>query len=451
LKLTRNHIGIIGQGQTYTEKQIAPADSSKESSRENLYLKEITGSDGNELSGKKIALCVTASVSITEAPRIARLLMRHGADVTVVMTKEAAELVSPSIFEWSTGNKPVTEITGRVEHVELASSDDLVLVAPCTANSLSRFACGLSDDPVSTLVCTVLGTGMPLVIAPAMHEPMLKNPILQESIENLKKNSVRFVSGRMEESKSKIATPEEILATVVSSLSTQRKTQSSLELQSLGFLITAGPTREPIDQVRFISNGSSGKMGVALATACMNGGAGDVCLIAGPGVYTPPSVKKVRHVTTTEEMLHAVISELDSGKYDVFVSAAAPADYSATTPITGKMSTLDTGSVSIELKPTPKIVQIAKEKHPEVCVISFKAEYGKANLVQRAKESMQRSGSDLVVANDVSRSDIGFGSDQNEVMLIPRDGDTKFLKRAPKNEIANQILEFIVERKLVNF
>ncbi len=241
--------------------------------------------------------------------------MRHGADVTVVLTKEAAELVSPAVFEWSTGNKPVAEITGRVEHVELALSVDLVLVAPCTANSLSKFACGLADDPVSTLICTVLGNGIPLVIAPAMHEPMLKNPILQESIEKLKKTGVTFVSGRVEESKSKIAMPEEILAAVVSSLPTQTIRQSSLELQSLGFLITAGPTREPIDQVRFISNGSSGKMGVALAEACLNGDAGEVCLIAGPGVSIPPEVKKVRRVTTTEEMLKAVLSELESGEY----------------------------------------------------------------------------------------------------------------------------------------
>lgn len=421
--------------------------------KENLYLKEITGSDGTELAGRKIALCVTASVSITEAPRIARILMRHGADVTTILTREARDLVSPAIFEWSTGNKPITEITGRVEHVELASSVDLVLVAPCTANSVSKFACAIADDPVSITVCTILGTGMPLVIAPAMHEPMLKNPILEESMEKLKKIGVVFVTGRLEESKSKIATPEEILEAVIScaSASAESRRSSSLELQSLGFLVTAGPTREPIDQVRFISNGSSGKMGVALAQACLREGAETVCLITGPGVYVPSTIKNVRKVTTTGDMLEAVIEELDSGKYDVFISAAAPSDYGVAYPNEGKINTAKKERMSIELRATPKIIKKAKEKHPEVCVVSFKAAYGQAELLPRSRESMQNSGSDLVVANDISRGDIGFGSDDNEVTLVPKEGDPKFLKKAPKDEIADQILEFIIERKLVNF
>lgn len=421
-----------------------------------MYLKEISGTEGSELSGKKIALCVTASISITEAPRIARLLMRHGADVTVVMTEEAQELVSSSVFEWSTGNKPVIEISGRVEHVELSSVSDLVLVAPCTANALSKFAHGLADDPVSTLVCTFLGTGKPLVVAHAMHEPMLRNPFIQESMEKMKKIAgAIFVSGRVVESKSKIATPEEILEAVIASVSQSRKfrkdKKNSDELGPLGFLITAGPTREPIDQVRFISNSSSGKMGIALAKAALEGGAETVSLIAGPGIFVPQEIKNVRQVTTTEEMLAAVLEQLDSGKYDVFISAAAPADYMAENSKSGKMDTRENEHLSIELRTTPKIISEAKIRHPEVCVVSFKAEYGKDKLLTRSKESMERSGADLVVANDVSRIDIGFGSDDNEVTLIPREGEPKFLKKAPKDEIASEILGFIVERKLVNF
>ncbi|HYB03713.1 MAG TPA: bifunctional phosphopantothenoylcysteine decarboxylase/phosphopantothenate--cysteine ligase CoaBC, partial [Nitrososphaerales archaeon] len=318
-----------------------------------MHLKDITGSEGSELAGKKIVLCVTASVSIFEAPRIARTLMRHGADVTVVFTEEAAELVSPAIFEWSTGNKPVTEITGRVEHVELTSIADIVLVAPCTANSLSKFAHGIADDPVSTLFCTFLGTGKLIVMAPAMHEPMLKNPILQESMEKLKKMGVIFVSGKLEESKSKLASAEEILAAVIGSTPPERK--SSLELQSLGFLITAGPTREPIDQVRFISNASSGKMGIALTEACIRGGAGEVCLIAGPGFQIPSGIEKVKRVVTTEQMQKAVLEELDTGEYDVFISAAAPADYTVLHAKSGKISTQEKDHLMLELAAAPKI------------------------------------------------------------------------------------------------
>ncbi|MFI5421401.1 MAG: phosphopantothenoylcysteine decarboxylase, partial [Nitrososphaerales archaeon] len=287
------------------------------------HLKDITGSKGAELAGKKIALCVTASISITEAPRIARLLMRHGAEVIPLLTEEAAELVSPMIFEWSTGNAPITKITGRVEHVELVTSNrvDAVLVVPCTANALSKFAVGIANDPVSTLICTSLGTDIPLVIAVAMHEPMLKNPIIQQSITKLEKLGVKFVQGKVEESKSKIASPEDILRAVIAVIGVEQASTSD-ELDSLGFLITAGPTREPIDQVRFISNASSGKMGIALSQVCLEQGAKAVCLIHGPGVNVPiqASGLKVQSVNTTEEMLSAVVKELSSGKYDVFIS-----------------------------------------------------------------------------------------------------------------------------------
>jgi phosphopantothenoylcysteine decarboxylase / phosphopantothenate---cysteine ligase len=421
-------------------------------------LKDITGSDGKELSGKKIALCVAASVSITEAPRIARTLMRHGADVIAVLTEEAAELVSPTIFEWSTGNKPITKITGRVEHVELVTSKDrvdLILIAPCTANTLSKIATGISDDPVSTLVCTSLGTEIPLVIALAMHEPMLRNPILLESIAKLKQLGVKFVEGRLEESKSKIATAEDIFMAVTGSFNSEAA--GTRELESLGFLITAGPTREAIDQVRFISNASSGKMGIALAQACARGGAGNVCLILGPGASLPTDFDsrkiKTRSVVSTEDMLNAASEELSSRKYDVFISAGAPADYSVASPKKGKINTEENDRLSIQLSATPKIISVVKERYPDVCVVAFKAEYGanENELIRKARESLEKSGSDLVVANDVGRADIGFGSDYNEVVLVPKGGEPKVLKKASKDEIASQILDFIVERKLVNF
>ena len=384
--------------------------------------------------------------------------MRHGADVVAILTEEAAELVSPTIFEWSTGNAPITKITGRVEHVELVTSKDrvdLILIAPCTANTLSKIAAGISDDPVSTLVCTSLGTEIPLVIAPAMHEPMLRNPILVESIAKLKRLGVKFVEGRLEESKSKIATPEDIFAAVMASF--KNEVAGSRELESLGFLITAGPTREAIDQVRFISNASSGKMGIALAQACEKGGAGNVCLILGPGVSLPAGfdARKIKtiSVVSTEDMLDSVTEELASGKYDVFISAGAPADYSVASPKKGKISTAENDHLSIQLNATRKIVSVVKEKYPDICVVAFKAEYGvnEGELIRKARESLEKSGSDLVIANDVGRADIGFGSDYNEVILVPGEGEPKVLKKASKDEIASQILVFIIERKLVNF
>jgi phosphopantothenoylcysteine decarboxylase / phosphopantothenate---cysteine ligase len=422
------------------------------------YLKDITGTDGGELNGKRVALCITASASITEAPRIARKLMRHGAEVICVLTKEAAELVSPMIFEWSTGNEPITKLTGKVEHVKLVTSRDrvdVILIAPCTANTLSKIAAGIADDPVSTLACTALGTDIPVIIVPAMHEPMVRNPVIQESISKLEKLGVKFVSGRLEESKSKIAGEEEILGAVLNLF--QQSTSLGTELKSKGFLITAGPTREAIDQVRFITNASSGKMGVELARACINAGAKVVCLINGPGVVLPSDLEGkliVKSIVSTDDMMNAVLSELSSGKYDVFISAGAPADYAPSISSDKKISTQDNTKIAIQLTATKKIIKIAKEKFPDTFVVAFKAEYGlrREDLIKRARESLEKSGADVVVANDVGRKDIGFGSEDNEVVIVSKEGrEPVFLKKASKAEIAKGILDFVESRELVNF
>ena len=429
------------------------------------YLKDITGSAGNELAGRKIALCITASVSITEAPRIARELMRHGAEVIPLLTEEAAELVSPMIFEWSTGNEPITKITGKVEHVKLVKSRedrvDAIVVAPCTANSLAKFASGIADDPVSTLVCTALGTEIRILIAPAMHEPMIQNPAIRDSVEKLEKIGVVFVRGKVEESKSKIATPEDVFAALISLLRIPRQEDSgesdaSDELESIGILVTAGPTREALDQVRFITNASSGKMGIALAQASAKRGAKEICLVSGPGVALPVDFNrhaiKVRSVVSTEDMLNAVMDELSTGKYDVLISAAAPADYAPSSPTRGKIGTENEQSLKLELKPTRKIIQVAKEMYPNTFVAAFKAEYGlsKEELVKKARESLARSHADVVIANDVGIEGIGFGADDNEVFIVSQT-DAKHLEKAPKEVIASGILDYITSRELVTF
>ena len=430
-------------------------------------MKDITGTLGNELSAKRIALCVTASVSITEAPRIARLLMRHGAEVIPVLTPKAAEFVSPMIFEWSTGNAPITKLTGKVEHVELVSSKkvDLVLVAPCTANTLAKVAGGISDEPVSTLACTALGAGIPILIASAMHEPMLRNPIIQQAKEKLEQAGVRFIEGRLIESKSKIAEPEEILQAVISLIGNApndkgNSIQSTLkslkeknkDLSGQSFVITAGPTREPIDEVRYITNASTGKMGVALAEEALSRGAKSVCLIHGPGVAIPDDFKSDQRiqlvsVLTTEEMLQSVLSQLSKGKHDVLISAAAPADYTLISPVAGKISTSDNSTLNLRLAATKKIISIAKEKFPKTFVVAFKAEYGvdDGDITNRAFGALESSGADLVVANNVARDDIGFGSDFNEVFIVMKNGEVKHLMRASKNQIASGILDVMLE------
>jgi phosphopantothenoylcysteine decarboxylase/phosphopantothenate--cysteine ligase len=441
-----------------------------------VYLKEITGTQGNELTGKTIALCVTASVSITEAPRIARMLMRHGAEVIAILTPKAAKFVSPMIFEWSTGNAPITKLTGRVEHVELVTSRraDLILIAPCTANTLAKISNGIADEPVSTLACTALGAGIPILIASAMHEPMYMNPIIREAREKLEKAKVRFVKGPLTESKSKLASAEEILKGVVSLIgntstnNNDQKTPSSLEtvekekskeedLASVSLVITAGPTREPIDSVRFITNASSGKMGVALAEEALQRGAKSVCLIHGPGVTIPKTESSssingrilLEQVTTTQQMLESVLSHLSKQKYDALISAAAPADYAPDLPTKGKISTSRNPDLNVHLAATGKIISAVKEKFPTMFVVAFKAEYGldDKDLIQKASDLTESSKADLVVANNVGREDIGFGSDFNEVFIVEKKtGDSKHLPKASKNEIASKILDVLVSK-----
>ena len=430
------------------------------------HLKDITGTLGNELYGKKIALCATASVSITESPKIARLLMRHGAEVIVVLTPTAAEFISPMIFEWSTGNAPITKLTGKVEHVELVSSSkrvNLVLIAPCTANTLGKIASGLCDEPVSTLACTALGSRIPILIASAMHEPMLRNPIVQQTKEKLEQAGVKFIEGRLVESKSKIADPEEILQVVISLIgnksadlskgnTTPSKDETKRDLSDLSFVITAGATREPIDNVRYITNASTGKMGVALAEEALSRGARSVCLIHGPGVEIPDVFRSERRIqiesiATTQEMLESVISRLSKEKSDVLISAAAPADYAPVSPVAGKISTSDNPTLNLRLTATKKIVSVAKEKFPSTFVVAFKAEHGLDNedLARGAFEALNTSGADLVVANNVARHDIGFGSDFNEVYIVMKNrADVKHLPKASKNEIASGILDAMI-------
>jgi phosphopantothenoylcysteine decarboxylase / phosphopantothenate---cysteine ligase len=441
-----------------------------------VYLKDITGTSGEELLGKKIALCVTASVSITEAPRIARLLMRHGAEVIPLLTPKACEFVSPVIFEWSTGNPPITKLTGKVEHVELASPSspqkvDLILIAPCTANTIGKISTGISDEPVSALVCTALGTGIPILIASAMHEPMLKNPIIRQAKEKLERAGVKFIEGSLTESKSKLAQPEEIVQAVISLIGkshgdvkkegTARSSSEVMAIQdnslaNLGLIITAGPTREPIDEVRFITNASSGKMGVAIAEEALSKGAKKVCLIHGPGVNVPRTFEgtvggrvSVRSVVTSQEMQDSVLAELSKkGEYNVLISAGAPADYTNRSPSKGKISTSEEPKIRLELTATKKTIALAKEKFPKTFVVAFKAEHDPSNkkeLLVKAQKMLKSSGADIVVANDIGRKDIGFGSDFNEVLVVTENGETRDLQRASKNEIAAKILDIVLE------
>ena len=229
---------------------------------------DIVSSHGTELSGKKIVLCVTGSVAAYKSIELARLLMRHGADVTCVASKAATNLIKPSYFKWATGNEVITKLTGDLEHIKIADykKSDLIVVYPCTANTLGKLANGIDDTPISTVLSVGFGSKIPIIVALAMHEAMYENPAVRKNMDFLK-NKVDFVAPQMVEEKAKAAEPEGVLDFVL------KKFGSSSKLHGKKVLITAGPTIEYIDPVRVITNQSTGKTGVLLASELVSAGA----------------------------------------------------------------------------------------------------------------------------------------------------------------------------------
>ncbi len=398
-------------------------------------LKDIRSSRGKELEGKKVVLCVTGSVASIEVPSLARELMRHGAEVNAVMSDSAEKLVRPETLEWATGNPVVRKLTGKTEHVRLAGEwegrADLVLVAPCTANTISKMALGIDDTPVTTLASMALGGGIPLLIAPAAHEPMYRNPAVETNIQRLKDRGVEFVGPRFEEGKAKMATVGEILDAAIRRLAKK-------DLEGRKIIVTGGPTAEFIDPVRVITNFSSGKMGVALAREAWLRGA-DVSYIFG-GRLAPVENVRSKRVVTTKQMRDAALEELQKGKWDAFIMAAAPADFGPQQQAKAKIRTRD-GAFTLKLNPTPKIIDEVRKGWPKVYLVAFKAETApeKKNLIEAAKRFRKESGADMVVANDVS-SGKAFGEDTNSVLIV-QDSGLKSISERSKNEIARVVLD----------
>jgi phosphopantothenoylcysteine decarboxylase/phosphopantothenate--cysteine ligase len=273
-----------------------------------------------------------------------------------------------------------------------------------------------------------------------MHESMYRHPVVMENVEKLRSIGVEVLMPRFEEEKAKIPGTEEIVEAVIAKVSGERRLEGSR------VLITAGPTREYLDGFRFISNPSSGKMGIAIAEEALRRGAG-VTLVYGPGTEAPPPGADVVRVETTEEMLEAVVKSIKSSKHDIAILSAAAADYGAKDR---KMIKTPSGKKSwkIELKPVPKIIEQVKKADPDVFLVGFKAEFDTSNeeLVDRASKRMEETGMDLVVANDVAREQVGFGTDTNEVFIVDRDGGVTRQQKS-KREIAEILLNIVEEKQ----
>ncbi len=403
---------------------------------------DIVGSEGDELRGRRIVVGVTGSVSAYRAADIARSLMRHGAVVHAFMTSGAQKIIHPNLMGWATGNPVVTELTGKIEHVMFTSGPekaDLVLIAPATANTIGKMAAGIDDTPVTSLVSSALGARIPMLVAPAMHNTMMSHPIIMDNMKKLEGAGVAFIQPTMEEGKAKLASVEEIVAATISKLSDK-------DMTGLGVLITGGPTVEPIDSVRVLTNRSSGKMAVALATAAKERGA-SVTLVYGPGSAEPPRNIKVIHVRSAEEMRQKVKEELANGKYDAVFAAAAVSDYRPARMHEGKIES-SRERLTLQLIRTPKLVDELKKLNPKAFLTIFRAVYSlsEEEMARNAMQRLRNAKADMAVANDVSVEGVGFGSDENEVLIVDSAGRKVRVPRARKISIANRILDEVLER-----
>ena len=408
--------------------------------------KDIVETKGTLLRGKTICLCLTGSVAVITAPIVARELMRLGAEVITVMSRAATELINPSIMHWATGNPVITKLTGAVEHVFLAGDRpnasgkaDLILVCPATSNTISKIANGIDDTPVTTVVSTAFGSDLPIVVVPAMHESMF-HPIIEQNIIKLKKYGIDILGPRISEGKAKVAKVEDVIDRVIDLVIAKK------DLEGMKVLITAGPTREAIDSVRFVSNRSSGRMGIELAKEAAARGA-DVLLIAGKCMVKIPEYIETINVVSTEDFIKTVKDELSYKDYNFFISAAAISDYKPVECIDGKISSHNVEELQVNMKLTPKITDVARKKNYKAFIVAFKAEsnISRSELINRAYERLLKSDADLIVANDIGREDVGFMSKDNEVYIIDKQKHITHVEKNTKRYIASKIIDVALE------
>jgi phosphopantothenoylcysteine decarboxylase/phosphopantothenate--cysteine ligase len=366
------------------------------------------------------------------------MLMRHGANVFCFMSDSADKIIHSNALEWATGNPVVTKLTGKIEHIHFTvgpSRADVILLAPCTANTLGKIAHGIDDTPVTSLVSSALGEGIPVLIAPAMHQSMFDQPLVTSNIRALTELGIVFIDPTREEEKLKLVSPDRILSAVISNLPINDLTGKSV-------LITTGPTIEMIDAVRMITNPSSGKMGSAIAFEATKRGAA-VTVIHGPISVPLPKQSRKIPVRTTEEMYRNTMEELESTRFDLVIATAAAADYTPKSASYNKIDSRAHQTLTLELHATPKIIDSIKQASPDSFLIIFRAQIGLTGqtLIADASERLQKTSADLIAVNDIGRTDVGFNSDYNEVILIDQAGKSVTLARAPKRTIAKQLLD----------
>jgi len=369
------------------------------------------------LADTNVALGVSGSIAAVKVVELAHELRRHGASVRAVMTDAATGIIHPWAVEFATEHDVVTEITGRVEHVELCGRDgwaDVLLLAPTTANTVGKVAGAVDDTPVTTCATTALGAGVPVVCAPAMHEPMYDHPGVLDAIDRVESWGVEFVDPRIEEGKAKIATEDAIVTATA-------RAAGDRPLAGNRVVVTSGPTSEAVDDVRVLTNRSSGRTGRAVARALASRGA-DVTLlhdadaVRGAGDDGDVPYADVVDVESAAEMTDAALAACADA--DALISAAAISDYTVDQH-EGKIRSGE-ASLTLELSPTPKLLDTVREEYPDLTLVGFKAEPGgdDETLAAKARETLERVGLAFVVANDAAV----MGAADTRALVVRPDG-----------------------------
>ena len=395
------------------------------------------------MKNAKIVLGVSAGIAAYKAVELLRMLVKEGADVRVVMSANAGQFATPLTFEALSGN-PVyhtlfdSQNSADMEHIRVAENADLLVVAPATASILGKMAHGLADDALSCLHLAFKG---PVLIAPAMNEGMWEHPAVKENIELLKSRGVEFVDPECGELACGVTGPGRLAEPSVILDKVRGYFNQRSDLSGLRFLVTAGPTHEPIDPVRYLSNPSSGKMGYAIAEQAKIRG-GEVVLISGPTSLTPPSGVDFKSCKTADEMNGLVQEHLQN--CDVLIMSAAVGDFSPEKLEKEKIKKQGNEGLVLKLVPTVDILLEVAQRNSGKLLVGFAAET--QNLVESAMEKLKKKNLDLIIANDISAPGIGFQSDSNQVTIIDREENIENLPLKSKRDIADLLLDKILSR-----
>ena len=393
------------------------------------------------LTNKNIILAVTGSIAAYKIANLASMLKKLNADVTVMMTENATNFINPITFETLTGNKCLVDTFDRnfqysVEHVSIAKKADVVMIAPASANVIAKMAHGIADDMLTT---TVLACKCKKIVAPAMNTHMFTNEIVQDNIEVLKKYGFEIVepdSGRLacgDIGAGKLPSEEVLLSYILKEAACQK------DMVGMKVLVTAGPTREYIDPVRFITNHSTGKMGYAIAENCMRRGA-DVTLVTGPTSIKKPDFVKVIDIISADDMFNAVKDNMEN--MDIIIKAAAVADFTPQAYVDEKIKKENKADIGISLKKTTDILSyLGEHKKANQFICGFAMET--QNVIENARGKLNRKHADMIVANSLKQEGAGFGVDTNIVTIITKDREEQ-LPIMSKEKVASVIIDNIL-------